>query len=50
MGELASILQIELERVTDTAQRPGPEEKLVINKPNTQYYPGQNLSQARQAY
>ena len=38
--------QIELERVTDPARRPGPEEKLVINKLNTQHYSGPNLSQA----
>ena len=33
MGELASMLQIELERVPVLAQRPGPEEKLVVKKP-----------------
>ena len=41
---------VELERAPDPALRPGPEEKLVVNKPNTLYYPGPNLSQARELF
>ena len=39
---------LELERVPDLAWR--PEEKLVVNKPNTRYYPGPNVSQARELF
>ena len=39
--------KIELERVPDPVRRPGPEEKLAINKPNTQYYPGSIFLKAR---
>ena len=34
---------VELERVPDSTRRPGPEEKLVVNKPSTQYYQGPSL-------
>ena len=40
--------KLELERVPDPAQRPGPEEKLAVNKLNTRYYPGPNLIQAHE--
>ena len=43
-------LSVELEREPDPGQRLGPEEKLVENKPNTRYYPGPNLSQARDLF
>ena len=43
-------VQIELERPPDLAQRPGPEEKLVVNKPNTGYYRGPNRGQARKFF
>ena len=33
--------------VPDPTQRPGPEEKQAVIKPNTQYYPGAYLAQAR---
>ena len=32
------------------AWRPGPEEKLAVKKPNTRYYPGTNLGQARKLF
>ena len=43
-------MHLELERVLDPARRPGPEEKLTVNKPNTQYYPGPILGQARELF
>ena len=43
-------LNLELEWVPDPARRPGPEEKLVVNKPNTRYCPGPNLGQARELF
>ena len=47
---LLSTLKLELERVPDPARRPRPEEKLVVNKPNTRNNPGLNLSQACELY
>ena len=43
-------LEIELERVPDPARRPGPEEKLAVNKTNTWYYLGPNLGQAGELF
>ena len=45
-----SYIQLELERVPNPARRPGPEEKLAINKPKTHYYLGQNLGQPRELF
>ena len=41
---------VELEWVLDPAIRAGPEEKLVVNKTSTQYYPGLNFGKARQPF
>ena len=43
-------LIVELERLPDPTRRQGPEEKLAVNKPNTRYYPGPNLGQARELF
>ena len=32
------------------ARRPRPEQKLAINKPNTQYHPGSNLGKTRELF
>ena len=37
-GTVGIISSVELERVPDPAQRPGPEEKLAANKTSAQYY------------
>ena len=37
-------LPLEEEQVPNPTRRPGPEEKLAVNNPNAQYYPGSNLS------
>ena len=34
--------------VPDLSRRPGPAEKLTVNKPNIRYYPGLNLSKTRE--
>ena len=39
-------LHLELEQVPDPARRPGPDEKLSVNKPNTRYYSGSNLDKS----
>jgi hypothetical protein len=39
---------LELERVPDPARRPGPIEKLALNKARSRYYPGTNLDKARE--
>ena len=41
---------IELELVADQARRPGPEEKLTVNKISTRYYPGSNLNKTRELF
>ena len=56
MREISSSFQtelgsdIELERVTDPARRPGPEEKLESNKLNTRHYLGSNFGIARELF
>ena len=45
-----ALLVVELERVPDPAQRPGPEEKVAVDKSNTRYYPGPNLGHVRELY
>ena len=40
--------KVELEQVPGPAQR--PDEKLIVNEHNTQYYPDPNLGQAREIY
>ena len=37
-GTVGIISSVELERVPDPAQRPGPEEKLAVNMTGTRYY------------
>ena len=43
---LTSIEDQLLERVPNAGQRPRPEEKLVLNKTSTRYYPGLNFGKA----
>ena len=43
-------MKVELERVPDPARRHGPGEKLVVNKPNTQYYLPPNFDQAHELF
>ena len=43
-------LFVELERATDLARRPGPEDWLQVKKPNTWYYPSHKLCQARELF
>ena len=38
---------IELKRVPNPARRPGPKEKLAVNKTNKRYYVGLNLQNTR---
>ena len=40
----------ELEWVPELARRPGPKEKLAVNKPNTRCDPGPNLGKAHQLF
>ena len=40
INDITERKKIELEWVPDPVRRPGPIEKLAINKPNTRYYPG----------
>ena len=44
------LVPVELEQVPDPARRPGPEEKLTVNKPNTRYYLGSNLGKTRELF
>ena len=41
--------KILMDRVPNQPRRPGPEEELALNKPNTRYYPGSNLGMLNMA-